>query len=106
MPVAKKDAISKPTASKTAVSKAYIFFNCDGEKSLASKNIFYNNAVYGSAIASRKALWKKIQEEIAQKRIVVSDDKLEEVQTAILKGNPADAGKYLQFGDIMEIDRY
>lgn len=96
----------KSIAAKSASNKAYIFFNCDGEKTLASKNIAYNNAVYGSAQTSRKALWKKIQSEIASSRVIVSSENMELVQKAILEGNPVDASKYMQFGDIMEVDKF
>ncbi|MBO6179179.1 MAG: hypothetical protein IKN12_12595 [Selenomonadaceae bacterium] len=89
-----------------APSTAYVFFNCDGEKSLASKNIFYNNAVYGKTQIGRKALWKKIQDEIEAKRVVIAEERMEEAQDAVLKGDPMEAGKLMQFGDIMEIDRY
>ena len=88
----------------TAKNKAYIFFNCDGEKSPASKNIAYNNAIYGDAKTSRKLLWKKIQAELEAARIVVSD--IDAAQTAVLEGNPVDASKYIQFGDIVEFERY
>ncbi|MBR3624477.1 MAG: hypothetical protein IKN43_14145 [Selenomonadaceae bacterium] len=87
-------------------STAYIFFNCDGEKSLASKNIFYNKAVYGRTQLGRKALWKKIQDEMEAKRVVIAEDKVEEARDAVLKGDPMDAAKLMQFGDILEIDRY
>lgn len=100
MPVAKK-----PAMSKSASNKAYIFFNCDGEKSLASKNITYNNVVYGAAKTSRNALWKKIQEEVENHRIVIDEGNLELVKKTILEDNPKDASQYMQFGDIMEIDK-
>lgn len=101
MPVARKTV-----AAKAAVNKAYIFFNCDGEKSLASKNIAYNNAVYGDAKTSRKILWKRIQEEMVNSRIIISEENIDLVQKAILEGDPKDANNYMQFGDIMEVVRY
>jgi len=95
-----------PIAKKAVASKAYIFFNCDGEKSLASKNIAYNHAVYGAAKTSRNALWKKIQEEIANHRVIIDECNLELVKKIILEGNPKDASQYMQFGDIMEFDKF
>jgi len=96
----------KLVASKSASNKAYIFFNCDGEKSLASKNITYNKAVYGAAKTSRNALWKKIQEERANHRIIIDECNLELVKKIILEKNPKDASQYMQFGDIMELDKF
>lgn len=96
----------KPAAPKSASNKAYIFFNCDGEKSLASKNITYNRAVYGAAKTSRNALWKKIQKEIETHRIIIDECNLELVKKIILEGNPKDASQYMQFGDIMELDKF
>ena len=90
----------------TAKNKAYIFFNCDGEKSLASKNITYNNAIFGDAKTSRKLLWKKIQTELEASRVVIAENDLDKAQQAVLEGNPVDAAKYMQFGDIVELERY
>lgn len=99
MPAAKKSATAK------TANKAYIFFNCDGEKSLASKNIAYNNVVYGNAQLSRKALWKKIAEEMEASRVIIAEDKVALAQKEVLEGNPAEAAKYMQFGDIVEFER-
>ena len=95
-----------PITKKPAASKAYIFFNCDGEKSLASKNIAYNKAVYGTAKTSRNSLWKKIQEEMTNHRIIIDECNLELVKKIILEENPKDASQYMQFGDIMELDKF
>lgn len=97
--------VKKSTTAKNTTNKAYIFFNCDGEKSLASKNITYNNVVYGNAQTSRKALWKKIQEEVAASRVIINENDITTVQNEILEGNPVNAAKYIQFGDIVEFER-
>jgi len=101
MPISKKTAVSKSPSNK-----AYIFFNCDGEKSLASKNIAYNRVVYGAAKTSRNALWKKIQEEIANHRVIIDEGNLDLIKKIILEDNPKDASQYMQFGDIMELDKF
>ncbi|MBP3722046.1 MAG: hypothetical protein J6I62_02165 [Selenomonadaceae bacterium] len=99
MPAAKKSATAK------SANKAYIFFNCDGEKSLASKNIAYNNVVYGNAQTSRKALWKKITEEMAASKVIIAEENVALAQKEILDGDPVEAAKYMQFGDIVEFER-
>jgi hypothetical protein len=37
----------------TAAKKAYIFFNCDGEKTQESMNVFYNHVVYHDTVGAR-----------------------------------------------------
>ena len=77
------------TAAKTTVkkeAKAYVFFNCDEEKSDKSMNIDYNNEVFKDTVASRKALWAKIASEVA-----------------VLKGNPCDATQQLHYGAVKEL---
>jgi len=96
--------VKKPAAAKKA--EAYIFFNCDGEKSPSSKNVSYNNAVYRDMKGSRKALLEKVQAEIEAGNVHVEEGNLAAVKVAILEGNPAEASKYLQFGDIVAVECY
>ena len=102
---ARKTAPKKAAASakKTA---AYMFFNCDGEKSPKSKNVSYNNAVYRDLKTSRKALWDKIQEEIDAGNVHVEEANLEIAKNAVLEGNPTDASQYLQYGDVVSVECY
>ncbi|MCR5834235.1 MAG: hypothetical protein K6G55_06270 [Selenomonadaceae bacterium] len=86
--------------------KAFIFFNCDANKSEASMNIFYNNAVYKDTKLSRKNLWKKVKEEYGAERIQIPFDKLHEVEFQIIEGDPVSASDFIQFGTIREIDCY
>ena len=83
--------------------KAFVFFNCDGEKSQASKNIFYNNEIYRDVNAARKALWDKVKEEAEKGTISVINDEFTKVRHEILEGSPVEAGKYLQFATIDEL---
>lgn len=46
-----------------AKKKAYMFYNCDLEKTTASMNPLYNTEVFSSTKAGRKALVKKLQSE-------------------------------------------
>ena len=83
--------------------KAYVFFNCDADKSQASKNIFYNNEIFRDVNAARKALWDKVKEEIEEGRIALIDDQFTKVRHEILDGSPVEAAKYLQFASIDEM---
>ena len=88
------------------VSKVFIFFNCDADKSEASMNIFYNSAVYKDTKTSRKNLWKKVKEEYGAERIKISPDNIKAVEMAITEGDPVLASVYIQFGAIRAIDCY
>ena len=87
-------------------AKAFIFFNCDADKSEASMNIFYNSAVYKDTKTSRKKLWKKIQEEYGAERIQISGENLPNVENAITEGDPVSASDFIQFGAIRAVDCY
>lgn len=98
----KSSTAEKPLAPRARRSSkvAYIFFNCDAEKSQRSMNIFYNHEIYRDTQASRKALWQKIQAEQDAERIQIADADLTSVRTAILESNPAEASRYMRFGAI------
>ena len=83
--------------------KAYVFFNCDAEKSQASKNIFYNNEIFRDVNAARKALWDKVKEEVDKGTVNIINDEFTKVRHEILEGSPVEAGKYLQFATIDEM---
>lgn len=86
--------------------KAFIFFNCDADKSEASMNIFYNKAVFKDTKTSRKNLWKKIKEEYGAERIQIATDNLRPVELAITEGDPVTASDFIQFGAIRAVDCY
>ena len=77
---------------------AFIFFNCDEEKSQKSMNVFYNKEIFRDLKVSRKALFAKIEEELASGRIHAKE---EAIRDAILNGNPTDASSYIQYGTIL-----
>ena len=85
-------------------TKAFVFFNCDENKSESSMNIFYNHAVYKDGKTSRKALFKKIKEELELKRIQISENDLPEVENLITEGDPVEAGNLIRFGAIKSLD--
>ena len=86
--------------------KAFVFFNCDADKSEASMNIFYNRAVYKDTKTSRKNLWKKVKEEYGAERIQIDADNLYPVERAITEGDPVEASEYIRFGAIRALDCY
>lgn len=78
--------------------KAFIFFNCDEEKSRTSMNVFYNQEIYRDLKGARKALLSKVEAEQAAGRIHIAD--MDAVQQAILTGEPTDASAFIQYGAI------
>ena len=82
--------------------RAFVFFNCDNEKSEASMNIFYNNSLYGSARTSRSKLWEKVLAELEAGRIKIADENLKKIQFLIMRGDPCAASEFMQYGAIRE----
>ena len=80
--------------------KAYVFFNCDEEKSQTSMNIFYNQTIYKDTKKARQELLAKVEEEVAASRVNVAEGKMDTVSKEILDGEPTKASNYLQFGAI------
>ncbi len=97
-------AEKKAPAEKKA-SLGFIFFNCNEEKNQNTMNIFYENnrVVYRETKASRKALWEKIQSEIAAERISIDKQNVDTVKDLILEGNPTDASQHIHCGTIISI---
>ncbi len=86
--------------------KAFIFFNCDADKSEASMNVFYNRVVYKDTKTSRKNLWKKVKEEYGAERIQIAAENLQAVELAIIEGDPVEASNFIQFGAIRAFECY
>ncbi|MBR4642802.1 MAG: hypothetical protein IKO74_08825 [Selenomonadaceae bacterium] len=86
--------------------KAFIFFNCDADKSEASMNVFYNRVVYKDTKTSRKNLWKKVKEEYGAERIQIAAENLQAVELAITEGDPVEASNFIQFGAIRAFECY
>jgi len=80
--------------------KAYVFFNCDDEKSQKSMNIFYNQTIYKDTKKARQELLAKVEEEVAAGRVNVAEGKMDTMSKEILDGEPTKASNYLQFGAI------
>ncbi|MBE8955161.1 MAG: hypothetical protein SR2Q5_05800 [Quinella sp. 2Q5] len=86
--------------------KVFVFFNCDADKSEASMNIFYNNAVYKDNKTSRKNLWKKVKEEYGAERIQIAAENIPTIEFAIIEGDPVSASEFIQFGAIRALECY
>ncbi|MCI6158068.1 MAG: hypothetical protein SOV43_02570 [Selenomonadaceae bacterium] len=97
----RKSTKTTKTVRHTAPKKAFLFFNCDAEKSQNSMNVLYNQDVYKDTIASRKALWSKVEDEIAAGRVNVAEENLAAAKEAVLKGDPVEAGQFLEYGTIL-----
>ena len=102
----RKGRHSAEPASMPEPKKAYIFFNCDEEKNDHTKNIFYNHEVFCETQKSLKALWTKVQMEVAAGRIAIDEANLDKVRTSILDGDPTEASQYIRCGVIHSFDRY
>lgn len=107
MATQKTEAAPKKAATKTAAKApakktyAYVFFNCDDGKNQTSMNIRYNNEIFADKAASRKALLEKVLSEVKAGRVNLADK--ERVQEIILKGEPAEASAYMQYGTIERV---
>ena len=97
----KLSSLSKPKA-KAAAKKAFVFFNCDGEKTPGSMNIAYNNDVYQDTKKARKELWDKILSE--KNNVQLNDANLAAAEKAVLEGDPIQASQYLPFGVIVGVN--
>ncbi|MBE6101080.1 MAG: hypothetical protein E7200_03110 [Selenomonas ruminantium] len=78
-----------------------MFFNCDDGKNQTSMNIRYNNEIFADKVTSRKALLEKVLSEVKAGRVNLADKDL--VSEAILKGEPQEASKYMQYGTIERV---
>ena len=87
--------------TKATAKKAYVFFNCDEEKSETSMNIFYNNEVFKDTATSRKALWAKIEGEVKDGKVQLADEAA--AKEAVLKGDPCAATEQLRYGAVKEL---
>ena len=94
-------AISKPKPKSTA-KKAYVFFNCDGEKTPGSMNIAYNSDVYQDTKKARKELWEKILSE--KNNVQLSDANMAAAEKEVLDGDPIQASQYLPYGAIVVVN--
>lgn len=90
----------------TNPKRAFVFFNCDENKSEQSMNIFYNHTVYRDMTTARRVLWKKIRDELESGRIFIDDKDMQTVRKMILSEDPTAAGEFIKFGAIKEIDCY
>lgn len=103
-----KETKTKTTraAASTAKAgkKAFIFFNCDADKSVQSMNVFYNHVIYHDTAVARKALWKQIEDEIAAGKVNIAGEHVEAARASVLTGDPTEASQYLVYGAVQAFD--
>ena len=79
--------------------KAFIFFNCDEEKSETSMNLFYNKQIYNDTKKARTQLLEKLKSEQDAGKIQIDD--LAAVEQLVMSGDPTQASQHLTFGAIV-----
>jgi len=80
---------------------SYAFFNCDEFKSVTTMNPLYNAQVYRKR-SGRRALWRKIKDEVASGNIVVDD--MHKVRRLIMFERPEDANDHITYGIIVPME--
>lgn len=81
---------------------AYIFFNCNEAKDSYSMNPLYEQKVYRDTKHSRRLLFNRIKEELANNTIIILKENLTKVREAIIHGSPSDANEFIKYGIILE----
>lgn len=82
---------------------SWMFFNCDALASNESIKPAYNPIVYRKR-AGRRALWRKINEEINENSINIENKDIPKVRKAVLEGNPVEANEYMMYGFILTLE--
>lgn len=85
-------------------NKAFIFFNCDENKSRESMNIFYNNKVYRNVRDSRNELWNDIKKQSDDGKIFIDPKDMFFVRKEILEGDPELVTAHIKYGAVMPLD--
>ena len=80
--------------------KAFVFFNCDEEKSQTSMNVFYNSTFYSETKKARKELLTKVEEELKEGRIQIAEENKAKVFAAITDGEPDSIKDFITYGSI------
>lgn len=81
----------------------WMFFNCDENVSWSSMNPLYNSIVYRKR-TGRRALWRKIKDEVAAGNVIIAEEKMSDVRNAIIGGDPLVANEFMKYGFIVALD--
>lgn len=81
----------------------WMFFNCDENVSWGSMNPLYNSTVYRKR-TGRRALWRKIKNEVAAGNVIIAEEKISKVRDAIIGGDPLVANEFMKYGFIVAVD--
>ena len=74
----------------------WMFFNCDENVSWGSMNPLYNSTVYRKR-TGRRALWRKIKNEVAAGNVIIAEEKMGEVRDSIIGGDPLVANEFMKY---------
>lgn len=85
---------------ESRMSKTYVFFNCDEHGGSESMNPYYNSCAYRRR-AGRRALWRKIKEQMESDTIKVTENNISAIRNAVLEGDPLDANSFMTYGKIV-----
>ena len=85
---------------------AYIFFNCDQDRSNNSMYIRHNTNVFRDVRDARRELWKEVKNQVQEGNVYVEENNVPVIREAILKGNPTLANSYMLYGYIQEVTCY
>lgn len=86
--------------------RAFMFFNCDENRSDASMNVSYNNAVYRDTRDSRRDLWYKVRDEIDNGNVVIDEFDRTYIRDVILHTDPLYANDKIKYGNIVCLEIY
>lgn len=85
------------------MSRSFMFFNCDENKSPESMNPMYNAEIYRTRDGMR-ALWRKIKEEVALGTIKIKSEDMKLVRSFILSGDADLVNNCITYGYILKLN--
>lgn len=81
----------------------YMYLHCDEWKSHNSMNPCYDDCIYRKR-AGRRAMWRRIKEDVEQNVIQIPEHRIEKVRYMILQGDPCDANDYMTYAYILRLE--
>lgn len=81
----------------------FMYLHCDEWKSHGSMNPCYDSCIYRKR-AGRRAMWRRIKEDVEQNVIQIPEHRIEKVRYMILQGDPCDANDYMTYAYILRLE--
>ena len=81
----------------------YMYLHCDEWKSHDSMNPCYDSCIYRKR-AGRRAMWRRIKEDVGRNVIQIPEHRLEKVRYMVLQGDPCDANDYMTYAYILRLE--